>query len=67
MALFVVPYRADGRLGWRPRDRFGDVPRRASACEQIGEVRICDAPGGQNAALAATLSTLEGPVAIVNS
>jgi 2-phospho-L-lactate guanylyltransferase (CobY/MobA/RfbA family) len=38
-----------------------------SACEQIGEVRICNAPGGQNAALAAMLLTLEGPVAIVNS
>ena len=38
-----------------------------AACEQVGEVRICDAPGGQGAAVAALLETLEGPVAIVNS
>ena len=38
-----------------------------AACEQVGDVVICDAPGGQGAAVAATLATLEGPVAIVNS
>ena len=38
-----------------------------SACEQVGDVRICDAPGGQNVAVAEFLSRLEGPVAIVNS
>ena len=38
-----------------------------SACEQVGDVRICDAPGGQNAAVAEFLARLEGPVAIVNS
>ena len=38
-----------------------------SACEQVGEVLICDAPGGQGAALAALLARLVGPLAIVNS
>ena len=68
MALFVVPFRADGktRLG-DPEIALAMFLDVRSACEQIGEVRICDAPGGQNAALAAMLSTLEGPVTIVNS
>jgi 2-phospho-L-lactate guanylyltransferase (CobY/MobA/RfbA family) len=68
MALFVVPFRADGKtrlgdqeLAWA---MFLDV---RAACEQVGEARICDAPGGQGAAVAALLATLEGPVAIVNS
>lgn len=38
-----------------------------AACEQVGDVIVCDAPGGQGPALAETLSRLEGPVAIVNS
>ena len=38
-----------------------------AACEQVGEVIVCDAPGGQGAALAATLAGIDGPVAIVNS
>src|SRR5580765_8915788 len=68
MALFVVPFRADGktRLG-DPEIALAMFLDVRSACEQIGEVRICQAPGGQNAALAAMLSTLEGPVTIVNS
>ena len=37
------------------------------ACEQVGDVLVCDAPGGQGPALAATLAGLEGPVAIVNA
>jgi 2-phospho-L-lactate guanylyltransferase (CobY/MobA/RfbA family) len=68
MATFVVPFRPDGKtrlgdteLAWA---MFLDV---RSACEQVGEVRICDAPGGQGPAIAALLATLEGPVAIVNS
>jgi 2-phospho-L-lactate guanylyltransferase (CobY/MobA/RfbA family) len=68
MALFVVPFRADGKtrlgdpeLAWA---MFLDV---RAACEQVAEVRICDAPGGQGPAVAALLATLEGPVAIVNS
>jgi 2-phospho-L-lactate guanylyltransferase (CobY/MobA/RfbA family) len=68
MARFVVPFRPDGKtrlgdpeLAWA---MFLDV---RAACEQVGEVRICDAPGGQGAAVAALLATLEGPVAIVNS
>jgi len=38
-----------------------------AACAQVGEVIVCDAPGGQGPALAATLAGLDGPVAIVNS
>jgi len=38
-----------------------------SACEHVGEVRICDALGGQGQAVAASLASLEGPVAIVNA
>jgi 2-phospho-L-lactate guanylyltransferase (CobY/MobA/RfbA family) len=68
MATFVVPFKPDGKtrlgdseLAWA---MFLDV---RAACEQVGEVRICDAPGGQGAAVAALLATLEGPVAIVNA
>jgi 2-phospho-L-lactate guanylyltransferase (CobY/MobA/RfbA family) len=67
-AIFVVPFNPEGktRLGdpeiaW---EMFLDV---RSACEQVGEVRICDAPGGQGTAVAALLATLQGPVAIVNA
>ena len=68
MALFVVPFRADGktRLG-DPEIALAMFLDVRSACEELGEVRVCDAPGGQNAALAAMLSTIEGPVTIVNS
>ncbi len=38
-----------------------------TACEQLGDVIVCDAPGGQGPAVAATLAGLEGPVAIVNA
>lgn len=66
--MFVVPFRLDGKT------RLGDsevawamlLDVRA-ACEQVGEVRICDAPGGQAAAVASALAVLEGPVAIVNA
>jgi 2-phospho-L-lactate guanylyltransferase (CobY/MobA/RfbA family) len=68
MAIFVVPFKRDGKtrlgdpeLAWA---MFQDV---RAACEQLGEVRICDAPGGQGAAVAALLAALEGPVAIVNA
>jgi 2-phospho-L-lactate guanylyltransferase (CobY/MobA/RfbA family) len=68
MAIFVVPFKHHGKtrlgdpeLAW---SMFLDV---RSACEQVGEVLICDAPGGQGAAVAALLATLEGPVAIVNA
>ncbi len=68
MPTFVVPFRPDGKT------RLGD-PELAramlldvtAACEQVGDVLICDGPGGQGAAVAALLATLEGPVAIVNS
>jgi 2-phospho-L-lactate guanylyltransferase (CobY/MobA/RfbA family) len=68
MPLFVVPFKVAGktRLGdsevaWA---MFLDV---RAACEQVGDVLICDAPGGQNAAVAACLDAREGPVAIVNA
>lgn len=38
-----------------------------AACAQVGEVCICDAPGGQGQAVAAALTLVEGPVAIVNA
>jgi 2-phospho-L-lactate guanylyltransferase (CobY/MobA/RfbA family) len=68
MPTFVVPFRPDGKT------RLGD-PELAramlldvtAACEQVGDVLICDGPGGQGAAVAALLATLDGPVAIVNS
>ena len=66
--MFVVPFRADGKT------RLGD-PELAlamfmdvrAACEEVGEVIVCDAPGGQGAALAVTLAEIDGPVAIINS
>jgi 2-phospho-L-lactate guanylyltransferase (CobY/MobA/RfbA family) len=68
MALFVIPFKLDGKtrlgdaeLAWA---MFLDV---RAACEQVGEVRICDTPGGQGPAVAAALAALEGPVAIVNA
>jgi 2-phospho-L-lactate guanylyltransferase (CobY/MobA/RfbA family) len=68
MPMFVVPFRPDGktRLGdpELARAMFLDVK---AACEEVGDVLVCDGPGGQGAALAAMLATLEGPVAIVNS
>ena len=38
-----------------------------AACEPLGEVLVCDAPGGQGQALAAFLEDLSGPVVIVNA
>jgi 2-phospho-L-lactate guanylyltransferase (CobY/MobA/RfbA family) len=68
MPTFVVPFRPDGktRLGdpELARAMFLDV---TAACAEVGEVLVCDAPGGQGAAVAAMLATLVGPVAIVNS
>jgi 2-phospho-L-lactate guanylyltransferase (CobY/MobA/RfbA family) len=68
MAMFVVPFKLDGKtrlgdpeLAWA---MFLDV---RAACEQVGEVRICDAPGGQGPAVAAALAAIEGPVAVVNA
>jgi 2-phospho-L-lactate guanylyltransferase (CobY/MobA/RfbA family) len=68
MALFVIPFKLDGKtrlgdpeLAWA---MFVDV---RAACEQVGEVRICDAPGGQGPAVAAALAAIEGPVAVVNA
>ncbi len=38
-----------------------------AACATLGEVLVCDAPGGQGQALAAFLEDLSGPVVIVNA
>ena len=66
--MFVVPFKVAGKtrlgdseLAWA---MFLDV---RAACEQVGDVLVCDAPGGQAAAVAALLESLEGPVAIVNA
>src|SRR5215475_15976118 len=68
MALFVVPFRLDGktRLG-DPEVALAMFMDVRAACEQVGDVIVCDAPGGQGAAVAATLAGLDGPVAIVNA
>ena len=68
MALFVVPFRYDGktRLG-DPEIALAMFMDVRAACEQVGDVIVCDAPGGQGPAVAATLAGLEGPVAIVNA
>jgi 2-phospho-L-lactate guanylyltransferase (CobY/MobA/RfbA family) len=68
VAIFVVPFRPGGktRLG-DPEIALAMFMDVRAACEQVGDVRICDAPGGQAAAVAAELATIEGPVAIVNA
>jgi len=68
MALFVVPFRLDGktRLG-DPELALAMFTDVRAACEQVGDVIVCDAPGGQGPAIAATLAGLEGPVTIVNA
>ena len=38
-----------------------------AACAPLGEVLVCDAPGGQGQALAAFLEDMSGPVVIVNA
>lgn len=38
-----------------------------AACAPLGEVLVCDAPGGQGQALAAFLQDVSGPVVIVNA
>jgi 2-phospho-L-lactate guanylyltransferase (CobY/MobA/RfbA family) len=68
MPTFVVPYRLNGksRLGDPEiaRAMLDDV---RAACAPLGEVLVCDAPGGQGQALAAFLEDLSGPVVIVNA
>jgi len=68
MWTFVLPAKPGGktRLGDSrlARAMLLDVQ---AACAEVGAVRICDEPGGQNAAVAAALRELEGPVAIVNA
>ena len=68
MAIFVVPFKRGGKtrlgdahLAWA---MFLDVE---AACSPLGEVRLCDAPGGQGAAVSAALADVEGLVAVVNA
>ncbi len=68
MPTFVVPFRPEGKtrlgdpeLAW---SMFLDVK---AACSALGDVRLCDAPGGQGPAVAAELAALSGPVAVVNA
>jgi 2-phospho-L-lactate guanylyltransferase (CobY/MobA/RfbA family) len=68
LATFVVPFRPGGktRLGdpGIARAMLLDV---SAACERVGDVLLCDAPGGQGPAVASALAALEGPVAVVNA
>ena len=68
MATFVIPFKRNGKtrladpeLAWA---MFLDVE---AACVPLGEVRLCDTPGGQSAAVAAALRDIHGPVAVVNA
>lgn len=68
MATFVVPFKRNGKtrlgdpeLAWA---MFLDVE---AACAPLGEIRLCDTPGGQGAAVAAALRDVQGPVAVVNA
>ena len=68
MPTFVVPYRQDGksRLG-DPEIARAMLEDVRAACAPLGDVLVCDAPGGQGQALAAFLEDLSGPVVIVNA
>src|SRR5438270_11983345 len=68
MPKFVVPFKRDGktRLG-NPELARAMLLDVEAACAPLGKVLICDAPGGQGAAVAAALEALSGPVAIVNA
>ncbi len=68
MPTFVVPYRLNGksRLG-DPEIARAMLEDVCAACAQLGEVLVCDAPGGQGQALAAFLEDVFGPVVIVNA
>ena len=68
MPTFVVPFKRDGktRLGDAELARAMRLDVQA-ACDPLGEVLVCVAPGGQGAAVAAALEALSGPVAIVNA
>jgi 2-phospho-L-lactate guanylyltransferase (CobY/MobA/RfbA family) len=68
MATFVIPFKRDGKtrlgdpeLAWA---MFLDVE---AACAPLGEIRLCDTPGGQGAAVAAALLDVRGPVVVVNA
>jgi 2-phospho-L-lactate guanylyltransferase (CobY/MobA/RfbA family) len=75
MTTIVVPYRPDGKTRLRSdvdvhlhhslvSAMLEDV---IEACGPVGDVVVCDAPGGQGSALEAALARMSGPVAIVNA
>jgi 2-phospho-L-lactate guanylyltransferase (CobY/MobA/RfbA family) len=68
MTTFVIPAKPGGktRLGLPlvARAMLLDV---VAACTPLGEVVVCDEPGGQNAAVARALAALTGPVTVVNA
>jgi 2-phospho-L-lactate guanylyltransferase (CobY/MobA/RfbA family) len=68
MPTFVVPYRLGGksRLG-DPEIAQAMLEDVCGACAPLGEVLVCDAPGGQGQALAVFLEGVSGPVVIVNA
>ena len=68
MPTFVVPYRLNGksRLG-DPEIARAMLEDVREACAPLGEVLVCDAPGGQGQALALFLEAVSGPVVIVNA
>jgi 2-phospho-L-lactate guanylyltransferase (CobY/MobA/RfbA family) len=68
MATFVIPFKRNGKtrlgdpaLAWA---MYQDVE---AACAPLGDVLLCDAPGGQGEAVAAALAAIQGPVAVVNA
>jgi 2-phospho-L-lactate guanylyltransferase (CobY/MobA/RfbA family) len=68
MATFIVPFKREGKtrlgdpaLAWA---MYLDVE---AACSPLGDVVLCDAPGGQGEAVATALLGVEGLVAIVNA
>jgi 2-phospho-L-lactate guanylyltransferase (CobY/MobA/RfbA family) len=68
MVTFVVPAKPGGKTRLADSALAGAMLRDVcDACAPLGRVLVCDEPGGQNAAVAAALRSLAGPVAIVNA
>jgi 2-phospho-L-lactate guanylyltransferase (CobY/MobA/RfbA family) len=68
MPTFVVPYRVNGksRLG-DPEIARAMLEDVCAACATLGATVVCDAPGGQGEAVAASLADVRGPVVVVNA
>jgi len=68
VTTFVIPAKPGGKT------RLGDAALAQAmlldvcdACAALGPVLVCDEAGGQNAAVAGALRTLQGPVVVVNA